>query len=105
MKLAIAAIAIAASTFAANAADLDFAQRVAEQSPAVEQCIADTLGQHTHQARRIAHTLMNDTMQATDRELFNMSADQWAYRLTMRGDMTAAQAETVIADIHNCVTY
>ena len=100
-----AIIAITATAAHADRADLEFAQRVAEQSPAVEQCIADTLGQHTHHASRIAHSLMDQTIQATDRERFDMSVDSWAYNLTMRGDMTAAQAEIVIAEIHNCVTY
>ena len=107
MKLAsiLASVVIAASAIAASAADLEYAQRVAEQAPAAEQCIADAFNQYTNHGDRVAKTIMDKSFRATNAEMFSMDVEGFAYIYVVKGNMTAAQGSALILDAHACVTY
>ena len=101
----IAGIAIAASVIGASAGDLEYAQRVAEQAPAVEQCVADAFNQYTNHGDRVAKTIMDKSFRATDAEMFSMDVEGFAYIYVREGNMTAAQGSALILEVHACVTY
>ena len=120
MKLAtsfIASIAIAASTFAANADTYDFAyaESIAQQAPAIEACIADTLENLTPYFARVlggqtageisAEAWMGATTRGTNKELLEAAAEAGLYRAVLAGEITAAAATQAHADIIACVTY
>ena len=117
----IAGIAIAASTFAANADTYDFAyaESIAQQAPAVEACIADILENLTpHYVRMIdseygsetvgeiiAAAWIDATDRGADKELLEAAVETGIYRDVLAGDITAAAATQANADIIACVTY
>ena len=114
----IASIAIAASTFAANADTYDFAyaESIAQQAPAVEACIADILENLTPLygndrpgfqtfGEITAGAWMDATTRGTDKDLLEAAAETGLYREVLAGDITAAAATQAQADIIACVTY
>ena len=105
MKLTIAAITLAASTFAASADNYDFAyaESIAQQAPAIEACIADTLesltpyygsemiGEQTY-GEKHAENWMNVTTRGTEIDILKGVSKSALYDRVMAGDITAAAA-------------